>query len=539
MSLKKAFLVVCISLLPFSFVWAMEIIKQPEKEQKGETALFKLGFEFQESNHLLNQGNEKYSVSLSDEYIKKPLVEFRYLNEKIFHIEADDLDLEIVTVPFPSDAKERMKRSFEMIQIFVNQLYTFIEKNPKVNNLFEVLEKINPELNKAGLQTNLEERSEWLKKIKIFKKEDFVPGFKPQFSVQTNLSNFLLYYFYLFASSKENKRLSVPMIALSRTIAKENLENEGAIDLTNNFVSLYLYTCISPQVSTEFTMGFGMGIFESMINAMQCDYRIYLPIMSRISFSELSQCLKNDWRTVMQSRWAEKIYNNANNVGFYNFGDFYDAEITKELISYLDVNVIKLSDQDIYGTTNPSFYSNALKQGIITTEILRKLKGSAFVNLNAQQNMNSYINNYGKVVYQSIGQGKNKQLTLQFNKVGQDLKISFDEIETKKDLFSPPFLSQKGSAMGAVDLQNLDLKYGNFLFEVRRVNALGQYINSIIKLYDTNVMPRDFLQVPTKISRDASILIDILDIECYKLPSEYSFETLKTFLLKEMWGWFK
>lgn len=385
MNLKKALLVICIGLLPFSFAEAMEKENQPVLQQTGETTLFKVGFEFQESNHLLNQGSEKAPKSLDDKYIKKPLVEFvdATSKEKIFHIEADDLDLEIVTVPFPSDINKReaVKNNFDKIQIFINLFYKIVIESNQQLYLSDVLDKIQESQNFKDANMKMELNKDTpFKEIKILKKEgDFIPGFKPQFSIQTNLSNFLLYYFYIFASER-SKILSGSMEALSRVVTKVNLENNGTIDLTNNFILLYLYTCISPEVFIEIEKKQG-GIIQAMKNCQQCDYKIYLPIMSRVSFSELAQNI-GDWQGKLMDKWPSDIYNKYKAIGFYDFGDFYDPKTTKKLIEHLDIN--SFSDYD----SSVECYNSSLERGMITTGILRKLKDSAFFQPGNKKNHN-------------------------------------------------------------------------------------------------------------------------------------------------------
>lgn len=164
------------------------------------------------------------------------------------------------------------------------------------------------------------------------------------------------------------------------------------------------------------------------------------------------------------------------------------------------------------------------------------------------------MDEYGERIFKSIGKQNNQQLNLQFNENKQDSEIiSYDFITTDKDLFSPPFLSQKGNAMGAYTLQNLDQKYGKFLFEVRAVNKMGGYIRDIIKDKVISMIKQqrgsnaevlskeyqNFLVMPNRISQDMFVLIDILDIGGYNLLSKYSSKMLRDYLLEKITEWFK
>lgn len=357
-----------------------------------------------------------------------------------------------------------------------------------------------------------DQEDEALRSINFYIGPRFIPAFKAQFSIQTRLSNFLISYFYLFYSRKE-VRNSAPMLAIKDTFRGRRLSEEDCTDPVQNFIALYLYTCISPGVVSGFE-GAG-GMLKRMIDTHQCDYKMYLPLMSRVSFSHLSQGLGN-WQAVMTTQWLQ--HEQCRAIGNYEFGDFYSPLLTTKLVEKLSRDIPQ-SDRLLF--------RQALEKGIITADILKRLDQTAFSDPIVQESVRKYMTEYGQRVFDSIGQPNNKRLRLTFGEGEAGSTVLFFQTQkVEDDLLSPPFLSQEGNSMGTFPATILALGFGNFLFEIRAADKLGIFIKEVLRTHGVG-NPRDFLQVPGNIGRDSQALMAALDL-IYTRQSDTTYVNLVT-----------
>ena len=415
------------------FFWGVLTVFSFAAESAASGQPYKVGFEFQESNHLFKQGNDRNPQLLHQNLIKTPLFSVNYKGQRIFHVEADDYDLEIITMPFSSGVEHSdfLVESFRILQTFVDRIYEFLGEHEEAKNLDDFVKRIAgsirgktyftevddekcgaPSLKSADHDTlglELEKEEGVLRTIRLYKKPDFTPGFKPQFSVQTNLTNFILSYFYLFCSGAGGVQ-TAPMAAMQEALAGRKLEDQGRIiDPAHNFIALYLYTCISPRIVRD-REGGGGTLLSSMISAHQCDYKMFLPLMSRVSFSSLSAGT-GDWKAVMAAQWPRETFEQYQTIGDHEFGDFYDSRLTtglkEKLIPTVEVDGSAKPDSDL------PLIRAALNQGIVTTHVLKKLDERAFSTPDDRGRANEYISRYGQHVFNSIGQPENEHMRLE------------------------------------------------------------------------------------------------------------------------------
>ena len=329
-----------------------------------------------------NLAKQQLNQSSKEKFIKKPLIIFNFRGKEMFRIEVDDLDLEIITVPFASDDPSVFVRSFGILQKFVNHLDNFIKNITEREHitLQDIFNYIKFKITYAHLEIIQSDKIN-LSDIKIFKRKNFEKlSFKPQFSIQTNLSNFLLYYFHLFSSEKMSA--ISPMQTLKKVMdLKKNDFN--VMDPIQNFNILYLYICSSPEFSgREMTLG-------RMAENNQCDYKMYLPIMPRVPLSDLQLRLKGNFYDLLEKTfpgYREKI---LSQVGSYEFGDFYPVNLAKNLKQYLKDEEKTLREE-------------LLDKGIITTGTILSLKSSAFINEETEKTIKSYIKDYGEETLKSL-----------------------------------------------------------------------------------------------------------------------------------------
>lgn len=564
---------------------------------------FKVGFEFQESNHIFNQNEDKNKRKIppSDIWLKKPLLEFylqdkqKKTNRKIFHIEIDDVDLEVVTVPFSSDEKEFLRIAIKAVNLFVNIFYEVINRK-QINNGANQVRPKNLDQLISTLMYELIKNDEFLdipihilgeldpsqravsshifdcKKYKLIVDKKTFPAsgedvkihssryrltrdFNPQFTVQCDLNMFLIFYNLFFYNNnivkylerlKPENNLGQVCITPKETSDIESFiylcpttaSNVDVRDPMLNWSMLFLMTMVRTGICSSIDLGQkptsskvkgstaheetqasynpqNNCMLEKMIENLQCDYKMGLNVMSRLSFSDLLPNRQIDWRCYINEYWAvDFIARIVNGFSKSNFGDFYPN--AEKLSPYIKeyINDIK---EDINASSR-----NALEMGIITTDILRKLPEDAFKESQMKRMLNQYIDQYGWLIYNSVGKTLPFYRKIEIEPFGDKYVVNFSSPELQdNDLLSPPFPVLPNNAMGTFPKMRIDPLYGDALFEVRAVGRFGELAQKILK-NNSGVNCVTFLRAvqDSSLERDAVALFDMLSIRSYNVEGK-------------------
>jgi len=389
---------------------------------------FKIGFEFQEDNHLCNWAKERRDVQ------KIPIFIAENANkEKLWHLEIDGEDIEFVTPPFSSEEKEgeNLRISLQSIDISYQKLSSM--KNWKkdkfhaspdltinewlygiditgmaLRNQLETVMKSNPN---PLLEKKLEEIKKSAQGLIYFLNILLIPqplfekikdckfsdrncklSFTPQVTIQHFLKDTIPLVVTLSGKTTSQKfRASLPFYS-----DKERFLGQNYFSSENGLLFLYALTitgiehyksCEHHEIIQSLN-----GIKRNFERYRQVDAKIYLDFLSRRPFSEMWQDIKDSVAgESFASLYHERIiaandhFTKAmRNFKFFNYAeeyytgafkrhDFLEAHVSKFPHTLIISNVSSPNSAD-----NP--LSFLLENGILSTGMIEALYSHTFEN---------------------------------------------------------------------------------------------------------------------------------------------------------------
>jgi hypothetical protein len=522
-------------------------------EQNLESFKFKIGFEFQEANHLFPQGENNFSIQ------KKTIFTALKDNKELWHLEIDGSDIEFVTPPFTADETDSLLLSVRSIVDACNILKNLREKKADRISFHEWVEGIQKgELNSQDkkrvelLEKHLEKVDEQYKtgirqKIREIEqsapsipgligglendieiqiqdpfydniKDEFLnfsiswqPNFMPQATIQHSLKDTIPLLMSLFGSlSKQPTKIENKLIqALPFINDSSKLVEDGYLSEENGLIFLHALTCASIQSNKSDSP---QGLINSLEQIKrnfehyrQVDAKVNSSFLSRRPFSSMWADIKekkqisSTFQELYQQRIIEGNYlfnqKVVPNFKFVNYAEeFYLTDLSgRRNLSYF---------KNIFGEKIENFpdepLSFLLNNGIVATALIQYLWPDLFAD---------YLN----YTILSVDQPHERYMfDLESNGVIR--------VESKVDALSPPWFLDADNSMGAYqDKINFDELYGEAIIEMRSIKDISKETLQSMNL------PQDesgtFLTgVKRSLEKDVSSLLSILTYD-FILPN--------------------
>ncbi|AIK95849.1 hypothetical protein ID47_02500 [Candidatus Paracaedibacter acanthamoebae] len=499
---KKFSLFIAI-LLGTNYLQAMEENLDPFK--------FKIGFEFQEANHLFPAGENNFSIQ------KKTIFTAVKDNKELWHLEIDGSDIEFVTPPFLPHDTEDLLVSIQSITEACNTLKNLMENKIDKISFREWIEGTNIELTsqeqtllkQVELRPNLLLNNEVLKNrhAELLKKQEqslpglkkifvergielvtdhedktydkiadmyliinrsWVPKFMPQVTIQHSLKDTIPLLMSLFGSlSEQPTKIENKLIqALPFINDSSKLMESSYLSEENGLLFLHTLTCASIQSSkSDSQQGLINSLHEIKRNFehyRQVDAKVNASFLSRRPFSSMWADIKEKKQihSTFQHLYNERIiegnyfFNNkvVPNFKFVNYAEeFYLTDLSgRRDLSYLkDVLREKLEN---FPTEPLSFLLN---NGIIATALIQYLWPEVFAD---------YLNHTILSIDQPQGRYMFDLNTNEAVWVASDV-----------DALSPPWFLDPDNSMGAYqDKKNFDELYGEAIVEMRSIKDISK-----------------------------------------------------------------
>ena len=466
-------------------------------DSPGALLRFKIGFEFQEANHLCPWAFTKYQIQ------KQPIFYVTHNERTLWSLVIDGMDLEFVTEPFANDEQELIERSVRSIEEACRTLKQLHAGRKKEGMSTDTLkfenwlcgEAIFSEqecIRKLGLFDNFGCDLEttdlyWQVKDCFFnfgKFEDI--KFQPQMTVQLPIEKIIpvllcLYgtndSFYIseitellshFNGKKPPESLKDILTVLGNMQPSITPANNQIKNISKEYSFLFLFF-LHVQ---ELTKSINCSEAENQrLYSLYRDYMQYHQINAKRELTLLSRRpLSVVWRDIVDNSdhagsfqdvvgehtSAEYLYEISNKIKLVNYGKKYRRGDGGSLnIAYLDVNYPP-------NTIEKWFINN----GIVAASLLRTYDLSTFAD--SLNNIIISIDNPSAVMRP-------------FVVIKDGVLEGIEEKVSEYDLLSPPIFLPDTDSMGAFKDRAIDLAYGEGIFEFRYIRCISQYAINHIK----------------------------------------------------------
>ena len=519
---------------------------------------FKIGFEFQEDNHLCNWAKERRDVQ------KIPIFIAENANqEKLWHLEIDGEDIEFVTPPFSSEEEEgeKLQISLQSIDISYKKLYSM--KDWKKSNFrdapditicewlyginttdmpqkkqFEIAFQKNQNSKLKDKLQEIEESAKGLVDSLFFLNIQIVPerlfeqikgsrfsnrNCKPSFTPQVTIQHFLRDSIPLMVTLSDRKTSQKFRAALPFYSDKTRFLGQNYFSSENGILFLHALTITGIEHYKSFEYHDIVqslnGIKRNFERYRQVDAKIYLDFLSRRPFSEMWQDIKDSvagksFSALYQERIiaANEHFKEAmRNFKFFNYAEEYYTNAFKRY-DFLDAHASQFPEG--LGVSNVSSPNSAdsplsffLENGILSTGMIGALHPNIFEN---------YLDH-------TITTVENPSERLMFDP-GTFKAVSAN---STVDSLSPPWFLHLENSMGFYSLANRqgisDIKhYGEAVLEMRSISRINPMVLDKMKI--GRGAYREFLT-----ARERDLYDDANRLYCYLKDdfNESIFESIK------------
>ncbi len=455
---------------------------------------FKLGIELQEVSGLCPWAKKNQQIQ------KQPIFKVKLNDLYTWHLEIDGNDIEFVSEPFIYEQKNQFEQCISGIKLSVECLKLLNKIEFSFEDWLNIIKDKFKQINNIKI---FEENPLFMKNTISIPSEEWCPIFAPQITIQHPLEWTIPLYIAMTMSSPIeyngkfiNKCNSAEEILLYHTLPFKKMILDLIISKDdtsiNKIINLYHNKLIGLMFIVAITME-SIGnlsedddkslkdIFNSSQLFGQFDAKMQLILMSRRPLSQMYEDIGGDlaltslialtdkfinynkpleqnsfstvFETIMMSKendfkenilllhkanYGEQYFDNSKNQLDLSF---FKQEINKDFIIGQDEAInIAFSEHLIDTTINEIYIQGLLKNGIITTTMLRNL------NCIPIPIKKYFMENYYKSILDSISNtSDNKRTILKLD----NKKLEFEETFHPYDLLSPPiFLDHKTDAMG-------------------------------------------------------------------------------------------
>lgn len=519
--------------------------QQPRLNQGSlERMPFQLGFEFQEISGLCPWAKNIPGLD------KQPLFSVHLKNDPtpLWHLEIDDVDIEFVTPPFPSQEKGRLQLAISTIQQTMNQLTALLNQKGSIdfNNwtnlilntlgldkfeihlhdrFYSIQEQllIMPSKQLKNSQSDFEATGKELVPIKEF--QDWQPVFAPQATIQHPLEDTIPLYLSLFGFDSQymiNFLAGIPMLDEFKAALKFadtstiNQFIDGFRQKVNGLIFLQALTMttmtpflISTDLEDDVDSQALKETAENLAKYGQIDSKLRLTIMSRRPFSDMYKNLGQygyapHLATVMGRNSSFTRTNQVpDNFRMTNYGEEYltltgrPADLSAIIMPLLN---------DTFLSKNRDTLAYLLSRGVVTSAMLRHLKDNIQIESLLSGNkipINQIFNEYFVNAVSSV---ENPKRRYALNPNNMTIGIQ----KTSTDSLSPPWFMKSTNSMGYYrNLPPKQLINGEAIIEVRGIGNVQPWFLERAGL-DKNILGR-FLKYPSDdMVGQATALFDFL-----------------------------
>ncbi|MBW8310205.1 MAG: hypothetical protein K0M45_11350 [Candidatus Paracaedibacteraceae bacterium] len=520
---------------------------------------FKIGFEFQEANHLFPQGANNFDIQ------KKTIFIAMKDDRELWHVEIDGSDIEFVTPPFTVAEREYLFLSMESIQQacqilkelsqHTNNQVSFqqwiegiqgvlssqeentlrnlrnrvesvaeSEKNKSIyRTAIEKLEIKKSATSVAGLREKLKEDGITLdiadvyynsiKEEMLYIQSSWKPEFMPQVTIQHSLKDTIPLIMGLFGSQTGSPTAIEQQLnyALPLLQAKHILDDREYLTEENGLLFLHAFTCANIQHSSspspqELLNSLAI-IKENFDNYKQVDAKVNLSFLSRRPFSQM-------WAEIKEKKTIP-----------FTFRELYEERIIKENPLFAEkvvpnfefVNYAEEYYKDASTREDFSFFIDALREKFLQSHgenlileldsesgVTRKLLKQGIVSTGLIAYLYpATFKNYLSEAIKTVDQPSYRYI---FNKITQQPLM----VESDVDALSPPWFQDTDNSMGAYqNLDTIDLSYGEAIIEMRFVKRISRNAFQAMGLHSQDA--RTFLKgTERSLKDDGESLLSIL-----------------------------
>lgn len=467
-------------------------------DSPGTLLRFKIGFEFQEANHLCPWAFTKYQIQ------KQPIFYVTHNERTLWSLVIDGMDLEFVTEPFANNEQELIERSVRSIEEACRTLKQLHAGRKKEGMSTDTLkfenwlcgEAIFSEqgcIRKSGLFDHFGCDLEttglyWQVKDCFFsfgKFEDI--KFQPQMTVQLPIEKIIpvllcLYgtndSFYIseitellscFNGKKPPESLKDILTVLGNMQSSITLSNNQIKNISKEYSFLFLFLFHLQELTKSINCSDSenqrlYSLYRDYMQYHQINAKRELTLLSRRPLSVVWQDIVDNLDqassfqdVVGEHTSTEYLYEISNKIKLVNYGKKY-----RRAADGGSLNIAYLDDNYIPNTIERWFINN----GIVAASLLRIYDPSTFAD-----SLNKII----------ISIEDPSAVIRPFVVIKDGALEGIEEKISEYDLLSPPIFLPDTDSMGAFKDQEIDLAYGEGIFEFRYIRCISQFALNRIK----------------------------------------------------------
>ncbi|WP_010303894.1 hypothetical protein [Candidatus Odyssella thessalonicensis] len=477
----------------------------PVQITEGTPFKFKIGLEFQEGNHLVPWAKNNIHFQ------KKPLFSLNKGMQELWHLVFDGSDLEFVTPPFASDQQQDhqdLEICINTIIVACQKLVSFYHQGSPVT-LRQWFNALKEDFSGQDFESlSLYETplfSRLPQEPLSFPKENYMPVFQPQITIQHPLSYTIPLVVTLFGNLEggtgsiyDEFEMAFPFL----NSLKSSLDDPGQyFTEENGLLFLFAYTVwtMTPARPKDF-YSYGNELQDAFKRARQVDAKRNLALLSRRPFSLMWKEIKNQRPESslpsFRDLFCERVINNnklfssknlATHFQYVNYGaEYYDKELQKRQDLSPRLPQLYSSPEDEI----PDSVKFLLSQGIIGTGMIKE---SDILN-HGSPKPRIIFKDYWQEALESID---NPHIRYEIDLTNPQ-QIAINEIDSQVDALSPPYFSSEDDSMGAYNqfhpsYQEFDASYGKAIIEFRGIKFASLWALEEMEIENFDKLRRNFL----------------------------------------------
>ncbi len=494
-------------------------------ERDEDSFKFKIGFEFQEANHLFPQGANNFAIQ------KKTIFTAMKNDKELWHVEIDGSDIEFVTPPFTVEEREYLSLSMQSIQqacqilkelsqqtnnqVSFQQWIEGIQEElsnldqKRLDNLNKYASTIQDEEGKQKIRDQIEKieqsrssfpglRAGLDNGITIYTvipskelyyeivQDEFLslspswqPKFMPQVTIQHSLKDTIPLIMGLFGSHETKPTPIEQQLKYAFPSLQDisTLDDREYLTEENGLLFLHAFTCANTQRSSSSSLQDLLNSFATITDNFerykQVDAKVNLSFLSRRPFSQMWLNIKEkkDIATTFGKLYEDKIINGnplfsteiVPTFKFVNYAEeYYRDASTREDLSFLMKTRREESQEPHVERLITALES---KDGI-AMKLLKQ--GIVSTRLIAYLYPEVEFPDYLSQAISSVDQPSYRYILDQTT--WQPIQI-----DSKVDALSPPWFQDNDNSMGAYqNLEAIDLSYGEAIIEMRSIKHISR-----------------------------------------------------------------